>query len=117
VFRTVSSLHYLGGESRLENFPILLIIALCIGVYRLYSIRNRFKELNRREWIMYILGFILAFAVTCIVIMGGIHILKLYLNGFLYTISAFVLICIGLILGSFIFKQFIPPALKSFYKR
>lgn len=92
--------------------PILIIILL---VWKFYNHRQLFRELTKREWIQYIAGFIVAWGVAMIIIIGGRKIVHQVQISWLNDILAIVFILLGLLAAGYIMEKTVPQKLRSFY--
>lgn len=92
--------------------PILIIILL---VWKFYNHRQLFHELTKKEWVQYIGGFIVAWGVAVIIIVGGRKIVNQVHISWLNDILVIALILIGLLAGGYIMVKTVPQKLRSFY--
>jgi len=92
--------------------PILFIILL---VWKFYNHRHVFRELTKREWVQYIGGFIVAWSVAVIIIIGGRKIVNQVQISWLHDMLAIALILLGLLAGGYIMTKTSPQKLRSFY--
>ena len=92
--------------------PILIIILLA---WKFYNHRELFRELTKREWVQYIGGFIIAWGVAVIIIVGGKEIVNQVQISWLNDILGIALILLGLLVAGYIMVKTIPQKLKPFY--
>ena len=92
--------------------PILILILL---VWKFYNHRQHFRELTKKEWIQCIRGFIVAWGVAVIIIVGGREIVNQVHISWLNDLLGIVLTLLGLLAGGYIMVKTIPQKLKSFY--
>lgn len=95
------------------TIPSLLLIFLII---KFYKNRALFKNLSKKEWLQYIVGYLSACAVAAIIIFGRTHLTNSIQTGWLTTILDIIIILIGLAFAGFIFEKLLPEKLKEFYK-
>ena len=92
--------------------PILIIILL---VWKFYNHRQLFRELTKKEWVQYIGGFIVAWVVGVVIIIGGRKMVNQVQISWLNDMLAVAFILLGLLAGGYIMEKTIPQKLRSFY--
>ena len=92
--------------------PILIIILL---VWKFYNHRQLFRELTKKEWVQYIGGFIVAWVVGAVIIIGGRKMVNQVQISWLNDMLAVAFILLGLLAGGYIMEKTIPQKLRSFY--
>ncbi|MBD8033132.1 hypothetical protein [Solibacillus merdavium] len=82
---------------------------------KFYKNREIFKQLSKKDWLQYGAGFLFAWAVAILVIMGGANLTETIQIGWLENVLEFVIILIGLALAGFIMNKTLPDKLREFY--
>ena len=94
---------------------IMFALLLIFSVVKLYKNRSLFKQLSKKEWIQFIVGFLFAWAVAAIIIIGGSKLMDIIQIAWLNKVLAIIFILIGLAFGGLIMNKFLPKKLKEFY--
>jgi len=81
---------------------------------KFYKKRKLFKQLSEKEWLQYIVGFFVAWAIAAVIIIGGSKIMNHIQLGWLNHLLEIVIIIFGLIVGGFIMSKTSPRSLKDF---
>lgn len=84
-------------------------------IMKFYKNRSIFKQLSKKEWVQFSVGFLVAWAVAVIVIIGGSNFTDTVQIAWLNKVLAIVFIFIGLALASFIMNKTLPEKLREFY--
>ena len=74
-----------------------------------------FKELSKKEWVQYIVGFLFAQLVAANIIITGVKLTSTILMGWLNNSLAMFIILMGLASAGFIMNKLTPEKLKAFY--
>ena len=96
---------------------VISILFIILLVWKFYNYRQLFRELTKREWIQYIAGFVVAWGVSVIIIMGGRKMVDQVQISWLNDILAIAFILLGLLAGGYIMEKTIPQKLRTFYFR
>ena len=94
---------------------ILLVLFLLFCIMKFYKNRNLFKQLTKKEWLQYITGFLCAWAVAAIIIIGGSNLTDNIESVWLNKMIAIGFVLLGLTLAGIIMKKTLPEKLKDFY--
>ncbi|MER1957315.1 MAG: hypothetical protein ABS942_08040 [Solibacillus sp.] len=94
---------------------ILLVLFLFFCIMKFYKNRNLFKQLTKKEWLQYIAGFLCAWAVAAIIIIGGSNLTDNIESVWINKIVAILFIFIGLAFAGVIMKKTLPEKLMGFY--
>ena len=94
---------------------IMFSLILIFSITKFYKSRALFKQLSKKEWLQYIVGFLFAWIVAIIIIIGGAKLTNSIQIGWLDTILRIIIILIGLVSAGFIMKKTMPGKLKEFY--
>lgn len=94
---------------------IMFGFLLIFSIMKFYKNRGIFKQLSRKEWFQYVAGFLLAWAVAGLVIIGGSKLTDTIQIAWLNKVLAIVVILIGLALAGFMMNKTLPEKLKQFY--
>ena len=81
---------------------ILFGLLVIISIIKFYKNRATFKQLSKKEWLQFIYGFLVAWIVAIVVIIGGKNIIDLIQITWLNKLLAILLILIGLTLAGLI---------------
>ena len=92
-------------------FGLLLIFT---GM-KFYKNREMFKQLSKKDWLQYSAGFLLAWAVAIVVIMGGANFTETIQIGWVENVLEIVIILIGLALAGVIINKTLPEKIRKFY--
>ena len=84
-------------------------------IMKFYKNREIFKQLSKKEWLQFGLGFLVAWAVAIIVIMGGSNLTDTMQTAWLVNVLEIVMILIGLALAGLIINKTLPGKLREFY--
>ena len=74
-----------------------------------------FKELSKKEWVQYIVGFLFARLVAANIIITGVKLTSTILMSWLNNSLAIIVILMGLASAGFIMNKLTPEKLKAFY--
>ncbi len=94
---------------------IMFGLLLIFSIMKFYKNRAIFKELSKKEWLQYILGFLFAWIIGAIVIIGGSNLTDIIQIPWLNKVLAIIFILFGLALGGFIMNKTLPEKLKEYY--
>ena len=94
---------------------IMFALLLIFSIVKFYKNRSLFKQLSKKEWIQFIVGFLFAWAVAVIIIIGGSKLTDTIQIAWLNKVLAIIFILIGLAFAGFIMNKFLPEKLKEFY--
>ena len=94
---------------------VITILFIILIVWKFYNHRQLFRELTKKEWVQYIGGFIVAWGVGVIIIIGGRKMVNQVQISWLNDILAIALILLGLLAAGYIMEKTIPQKLRSFY--
>ena len=94
---------------------VITILFIILLVWKFYNHRQLLRELTKREWIQYITGFIVAWGVAVIIIIGGRKIVNQVQSSWLHDMLAIAFILLGLLAAGYIMEKTIPQKLRSFY--
>lgn len=94
---------------------IMCGLLVIISIMKFYKNRATFKQLSKKEWLQYIFGFLVAWIVAVVVIIGGKNIIDLIHITWLNKLLAILLILIGLTLAGLIMNKTLPQKLKQLY--
>ncbi|MGE7952492.1 hypothetical protein [Lysinibacillus xylanilyticus] len=94
---------------------IMVGLLLIFSILKFYKNRGIFKQLSKKEWLQYIVGFLFAWAVAAIVIIGGSNLTDIIQIAWLNKVLAIIFILIGLAFAGFIMNKTLPEKLKEFY--
>lgn len=94
---------------------IMCGLILIFSIKKFYKGRALFKQLSKKEWLQYIVGFLFAWLVAVIIIIGGAKLTNSIQIGWLGTILGIIIILIGLASAGFIMNKTLPEKLKEFY--
>ena len=94
---------------------IMFGLLLIFSVMKFYKNRAVFKQLSKKEWLQYILGFLFAWMIAALVIIGGSNLTDAIQIAWLNKVLAIIVILIGLALAGYIMNKTLPEKLKEFY--
>lgn len=94
---------------------IMCGLLLIFSIVKFYKNRELFKQLSKKEWLQYILGYLFACAVAMIVIIGGKNLTDMIQIAWLNKVMAIGFILIGLSFAGFIMNKTLPVKVKEFY--
>ncbi|MEX3745554.1 hypothetical protein [Lysinibacillus xylanilyticus] len=94
---------------------IMVGLLLIFSILKFYKNRGIFKQLSKKEWLQYIVGFLFAWAVAAIVIIGGSNLTDIIQIAWLNKVLAIIFILIGLAFAGFIMNKTLPEKLKEIY--
>ncbi|WP_274307185.1 hypothetical protein [Solibacillus daqui] len=94
---------------------ILLGLFLIFSIRKFYKNRAIFKKLSKKEWLQYIVGLLIAWAVAMIIIIGGSNLTEIIQITWLNKVLAIIFILIGLSFAGFIINKTLPEKLKELY--
>ncbi|WP_427107814.1 hypothetical protein [Lysinibacillus xylanilyticus] len=94
---------------------IMFVLLLIFLIMKFYKSRALFKQLSKKEWLQYIVGFLFAWIVAAIIIIGGSKLTNSIQIGWLDNILTIIIILIGLVSAGFIMNKTSPGKLKKFY--
>ena len=92
--------------------PILIII---LSVWKFYNHRQLFRELTKKEWVQYIAGFLVAWGVGVIIIIGGRKMVDQVQISWQHDMLGIAFIILGILAGGYIMVKTVPQKLRSFY--
>lgn len=90
-------------------------LLLILTIMKFYKSRALFKQLSKKEWLQYIVGFLFAWIVAAVIIIGGSKLTNGIQIGWLDNILLIIIILIGLASAEFILNKNLPEKLKEFY--
>nr|WP_255731509.1 hypothetical protein [Solibacillus sp. MA9] len=93
----------------------MLGLLLIFSIMKFYKNKAIFKQLSKKEWLQYTLGFLFAWAVGAIIIIGGSNLTDIIQIAWLNKVLAIIFILIGLAFAGFIMNKTLPRKLKEFY--
>lgn len=94
---------------------IMFGLLLIFSIIKFYKSRALFKQLSKKEWLQYIVGFLFAWLVAVIIIIGGAKLTNSIQIGWLGNILGIIIILIGLACAGFILNKTLPQKIKEFY--
>ena len=94
---------------------IMVGLLLIFSIMKFYKSRALFKQLSKREWLQYIVGFLFAWIVAAVIIIGGSKLTNSIQTSWLDNILTIIIILIGLASAEFIINKTLPEKLKEFY--
>jgi thiol:disulfide interchange protein len=94
---------------------IMSVVLLIFSIMRFYKNRSIFKQLSKKEWVQYILGFLFAWIIGLIVIIGGSNLTDIIQIAWLNKGVVIILVLIALTIAGFIMNITLPAKLKKFY--
>lgn len=94
---------------------IMFALLWIVLIVKFYKNRNLFKQLSKKEWIQFIVGFLLAWAIAVIIIIGGSELTGTIQIAWLNKVLAIIFVLIGLAFAGFIMNKFLPEKLKELY--
>ena len=94
---------------------IMFGLLLIFSIRKFYKNRAVFKQLSKKEWLQYILGFLFAWMTAALVIIGGSNLTDAIQIAWLNKVLAIIVILIGLALAGYIMNKTLPEKLKEFY--
>lgn len=94
---------------------IITGLLLIFSIMKFYKSRVLFKQLSKREWLQYIAGFLFAWIVGVIIIIGGSKLTSSIQIDWFDNVLAILFILIGLSSAGFIMNKTLPEKLKDFY--
>ena len=90
-------------------------LLLILTIIKFYRSRTLFKQLSKKEWLQYIVGFLFAWIVAAVIIIGGSKLTNSIQTSWLDNILTIIIILIGLASAEFIINKTLPEKLKEFY--
>lgn len=95
---------------------ILLGVALIFAAVKYYSNRETFKQLTKKEWFDFIVGYVAGWAVVSIIVVGGAVLMADAISAMWGKVVIFILLLfVGGGLAQFIMNKKLPEKLKGFY--
>ncbi|MEK4425625.1 hypothetical protein [Solibacillus sp. FSL K6-1523] len=94
---------------------IMTGLLLIFSIMKFYKSRALFKQLSKREWLQYIVGFLFAWIVGLIIIIGGSKLTNSIQMGWFDNVFAILFILMGLASAGFIMNKTLPEKLRGFY--
>lgn len=94
---------------------IMFGLLLIFSIRKFYKNRAVFMQLSKKEWLQYILGFLFAWMIAALVIIGGSNLTDAIQIAWLNKVLAIIVILIGLALAGYIMNKTLPEKLKEFY--
>ena len=94
---------------------IMFGLLFIFSIMKFYKSRALFKQLSKKEWLQYIVGFLFAWSVAAIVSIGGANLSDRIQIDWLNKVLMILFIFIGLALAGFIINKTLPKKLKEFY--
>ena len=94
---------------------IMVGLLLILSIMKFYKSRALFKQLSKKEWLQYIVGFLFAWIVAAVIIIGGSKLTNSIQISWLDNILTIIIILIGLASAEFIINKTLPEKLKEFY--
>ena len=94
---------------------VITILFIILLVWKFHNYRHLFRELTKKEWVQYIAGFVVAWGVAVIIIIGGRKMVNQVQISWLNDILAIAFILLGLLAAGYIMEKIVPQKLKSFY--
>lgn len=94
---------------------VLTGLLVIFSLSKFYKHRQLFKQLSKKEWLQYLVGFLSAWIIAATIIIGGSKLLSTMQVGKFSTVFSIVLILLALVCAGFIMKRTLPEKLKTFY--
>lgn len=94
---------------------IMFGLLLIFSSMKFYKSRALFKQLSKKEWLQYVVGFLFAWLVAVIIIIGSSKLTNSIQIGWLDNILTIIIILIGLASAEFIMNKTLPKKVKEFY--
>ena len=84
-------------------------------IMKFYKNRSLFMKLSKKEWLQFGAGFLVAWAVAVVVIIGGSNFTDTVQIAWLVNVLEIAIILMGLVLAGFIMNKTLPEKLREFY--
>ena len=84
-------------------------------IMKFHKNRSLFKQLSKKEWLQFGAGFLVAWAVAVVVIIGGSSFTDTVQIAWLVNVLEIAIILVGLALAGFIMNKTLPEKLREFY--